>query len=112
MSAPMKETQLVKACLDILAAWHIPAWRVNSGGMRSEYKGKERFMRFNSAPGHADIAGVLHGGRALFIECKVGKNEPTAQQRAFLDRVTLAGARALVIYTPDELIRELNLEAS
>ena len=106
----MKETQLVKACLDILAAKRIPCWRVNSGAVAGEYKGKKRFVRFNGAKGHSDIAGVLPGGRALFVECKVGRNVLTPDQLAFLDRMAAAGALTLAVWTPDDLIASLRIE--
>lgn len=40
---------------------------------------------------------VCYRGRFVGIECKAGKNKPTALQLAALDRITGAGGLALVI---------------
>lgn len=50
----MKESAIQKAILEYLAARHILGFRMNTGAMKGEYKGKQRFMRFGVA-GMADI---------------------------------------------------------
>lgn len=40
---------------------------------------------------------VCYRGRFVAIECKAGKNRPTALQEAALDRITKAGGMSLVI---------------
>lgn len=101
--AKMTETQLVKFCLDYLAAKKIFAWRANSGAVVAEYKGKKRFVRFASVKGLADIIGVTRDGRFLAIEAKVGKNTTTPDQQAFLERVGASGGVAAVVRSPEEM---------
>jgi hypothetical protein len=107
------ETGLVRAVLQYLALRRIPAWRSNSGAMRVRGAGgKERFIKFNGARGCADVLGLLPPtGRFLAIECKLGRNCPTADQQAFLDAISAAGGLALVIHNLDELAAALDAEA-
>ena len=100
--AGRKESDLVRACLEYLAACGIMAWRNNSGGMKAEYKGKARFMRFG-AKGSGDILGILPGGRFLSVECKVGKNTPTPAQEDWARRVRVSGGMALTVWTVEGL---------
>jgi hypothetical protein len=97
------------------------AWRQNAGGMKANYKGKERFFRFASRPGISDIIGVLpasrHGvtasrqpGRFLAVECKRPGGKLSLDQAAFLDAVRAAGGLALVVHSLDELIEALCVE--
>ena len=97
------ETALVKAALDYLHHHGIRAWRENSGGMTSEYKGKKRFVRFSGAPGKSDIIGILPSGRFLAVECKTGRNKPTEIQQAFLAMVKDAGGLAIVAWDLDDI---------
>jgi hypothetical protein len=66
--------------------------RYNSGVMESDGPGGKRFTKFNDAPGHSDLGGVLPGGRAFYMEIKRPGNRPTEKQQAFLDRMAKAGA--------------------
>lgn len=99
------EHAIQNAILEYLATQKIPAWRINAGAIKSE-KGHRVML---APKGHADIAGVLPGGRALFIEVKAGKNQPTEAQQAFLDRVRSVGAVAFVAWSVDDVMRELAL---
>jgi hypothetical protein len=92
------ETQLVRACLDLLHLHRIPAWRNNSGA----WKVGNRFVRFGEK-GSADILGVLPGGRLLACECKLPGKLPTEAQSAWLERVRQAGALACVVTSVKEL---------
>src|SRR5574343_455172 len=91
----MTETRLVRACLDLLAANGIFCWRNNTGAFAGEYRGRRRFVRFG-APGSADILGVLPGGRALAVECKVGRNGLSPQQERWGREFAQAGGMYLV----------------
>jgi len=93
------ETQLVRACLDYLAARRIFAWRENSGGMK---RGK-RFIRFGGVKGMADILGILPDGRILAIECKMPGNGPSQDQLDFAARVKASNGVALLVYKPEDL---------
>lgn len=88
----MRETELVKQCLELLKWKGILAWRQNTGGVKY---GKQ-FVRFGE-PGLSDILGVWADGRFLAIECKVGRNKLSDNQQAFLDNVEKAGGLALVV---------------
>ena len=101
----LRETDIVKACLDYLAARRIFAWRSNSGGVVGEYKGRRRFVRFNSAPGMADICAVLPGGKFAAIECKRPGQHSTPEQLRFQNAVAAAGGLALEVHSVDELQR-------
>lgn len=104
---PVRETFIVRACLEYLAAKHILAWRSNSGAIKSSYTNrhgqtKERFVRFNGMPGMSDICAVRHG-RFLAIEVKRPGEVVTELQREFLDAVTEAGGLGICVHSVDEL---------
>lgn len=44
---------------------------------------------------------VCHRGKFLGIECKAGRNQPTALQLSNLDRIVNAGGQALTIWEKD-----------
>jgi len=102
-----EETALVKACIEVLKLRGALCWRQNTGKVKLEYKGKIRYVPFG-VPGMADIGGILPGGRALQVECKVGSNKLTALQAAFLEQVRAQGAVGLVVYSVDELLKGLD----
>jgi hypothetical protein len=107
------ETALVKGCLDALGLMGVFAWRVNQGAMRvpGANGSRERFVRFTrGVEGISDIIGILPGGRMLAVECKVGKNDFTIGQRAFVAQVTNLGGLAIVVRSIDELIERVRRE--
>jgi len=56
-----------------------------------------RFVRFNNAPGHSDLGGVLRRktpGRAFYLEVKRPGKEPTPEQETFLEDRRACGAIA------------------
>jgi len=64
---------------------------------------KGRPVRFGRV-GSADILAVLpKTGRFFSIECKVGRNKPTAAQRAWAADINENGGLAVVVYELDEL---------
>lgn len=63
---------------------------------------RQRFVKFGFV-GCPDVMFVLPGGRAGFIECKIGKNAPTWAQAQFLQQARTAGALTGVVYTLDDL---------
>jgi hypothetical protein len=73
------ESEVLRACLDYLAARGIFAWRNNTGAVRVE---GNRFIRFG-VKGSPDILGVMPDGRILCIECKSAKGRLTPEQREF-----------------------------
>jgi hypothetical protein len=94
------ETALVNACLQLLHAHGIEAWRQNTGAV----KVGTRFVRFGR-PGAADITGILDGGRRLEIECKVGRNKLSEAQEEFRDMIEARGGVYLCVREVEELER-------
>jgi hypothetical protein len=107
------ESGILKACLQLLAARGVLAWRSNSGAARyASASGKSRFVRFCGIEGLSDISGVLPGGRALYVETKRPGNVPTKKQQGFLDAVARQGGLAVVVTSAAELdgvLRELGV---
>jgi hypothetical protein len=87
---PPSEAAILKACLAVLGARGIFAWRNNVGSFSGSYGGKTRFVKFGF-PGASDIFAVLPGGCFLAIEVKRPGNRPTITQRAFLRAVNEQG---------------------
>jgi hypothetical protein len=81
----MTEKEVQRQILDWLALKGIWHYRVNSGAMVAEYKGKKRFFRF-SAKGHPDIVargkpvGYGFSARVVWIECKSQKGKLSPDQ--------------------------------
>lgn len=90
------ETQLVHACLKLLALHRVVAFRNNTGARTDTHKGKRRFTRFG-IPGSPDIIGVLPGGRFLGVEVKLPGGTATAAQDAFLRVVNATGGLGCVV---------------
>ena len=109
------ETQITRAILEYLAVCRILAWRVNSRVVRMPGKGGlDRLVRFGGRPGMPDIAGVLPGGRALFLEVKRAGGVTSREQVLMLNRLTEAGALALIVYGVNDVravLRDLGLDA-
>lgn len=84
------------------------AWRVNSGAGHLVRKdgGISQFVRFGF-PGCPDLHGVLHGGTALFVECKRAGGKLTDDQDRFLNLMREVGAVAFVAYGVEDVTREL-----
>lgn len=117
MPAP-RERDIQAGILELLAmhpAIH-RAWRVNSGAAEGEYidsRGVTRkyFVRFNGQLGHSDIAGVLRGGRAFFLEVKRPGEKLTADQESFLDDMAAGGAFCACVQSVDEVVACLDQAA-
>ncbi len=96
------ETQLVKACLQWLHVYGYFAYRSNSGAFALGDGKSSRFVRFG-VKGLADITGILHDGRALYVECKMLGKKLTLDQRSFRLQVESTGGVYLLVYSVDEL---------
>lgn len=101
-----RETDIVRSILDGLAACGVLAWRVNTGAVTGNHKGKSRFIRFGPK-GQADIQGIWHGGRFLAIEVKRPGGKITPDQADWLARVRNAGGIALVVHSWTEVSQKL-----
>lgn len=90
----MKEQDIQNQILEYLHLRRIKAYRINSGMIRTEHGHMVKL----APKGFSDIVGVLAGGRALFIEVKMGNNKPTALQEMFLEEMREQGALAFVAW--------------
>ena len=87
------------------------AIRYNSGTFRlpGAHGERDRWFKANDCSGHSDIAGVLVGGRAFYIEVKKpGKSsKPGDAQDTFLTEMAFAGALAAEVSSVDQVIQLL-----
>jgi hypothetical protein len=113
------EADVLRACLDYLAARGIPAWRSNTGA--AQYAGKvgTRFVRYGKK-GQADITGLcavekkvglsgaaLHKGVRLEIECKRPGGKLSEHQEYFLAMINDAGGVGICVDNVESLQRQL-----
>ena len=90
----MTETQLVKAVREMLDYKRIPNVRVHSGVAHGVKGG---FMHFANTGAPDILAFIPPNGRAVCIECKVGSNSPTPNQREWLQKADNAGAATMIV---------------
>ena len=87
------------------------AIRYNAGTFRlaGAQGSPDRWFRANDCPGHSDIAGVLKGGRAFYLEVKrPGKSTKHGDaQDTFLTEMAFAGALAAEVSSVDQVIKLL-----
>lgn len=102
----MSESALVSACLMLLKAHRITAWRQNAGGFAIVQGGRRYFLRLGTE-GMSDIGGILGGGGYLAVECKRPGNRLTKEQAAFLAMVNDKGGVGMVVWSAEQLEREL-----
>lgn len=110
------EGQILKAVLDYLAARHVLAFRMNSGGLRDA---TGRTVRFGS-PGMADVLafplafdGKAHWGpkhlveplipRPFWIEVKAAKGKQSKLQKSFQAQVEREGHRYILVRNIEDL---------
>ena|SRR6185437_5764471 len=101
------EGAIVKAILDYLAVRRVLAFRMNTGALKAEYNGKQRFMRFG-VPGMADILAfpnvefrtprpmTLTAPIILWIEVKAPTGKQSEFQKSFQQQVEAEGHRYMV----------------
>ena len=94
------EAGVQRAILDLLAAEHVLAFRMNSGVLKTE----RRFVRFG-VPGMADV--LAFPGPVLWIECKSDRGRQTAEQASFQRMVESHGHAYLLARAPEDLLRWL-----
>jgi hypothetical protein len=100
------ESDIQNACMRWLALHNIMAWRINSGAATAEHNGRRRFIKFNSAPGMADLNAVVCGV-FVAIEIKRPGKDATPEQAAFLDCTNRAGGLGIVVHSVEELAAAL-----
>ncbi len=104
----VREKPIERAILQYLQLIGITAWKQNNGAFKVE----GRFIRvFMDADGNGivvlDIAGWMPDGRALHIEVKRPGENPTEDQRAFLENAKKSGCVAFVARSVDDVISNL-----
>lgn len=112
---PVREQAILAVALKYLnGPARCVAWRANviaTGSVSAT--GARRWVR--SLPvGHPDIAGILPGGRALFVEIKRPGAQLSPAQVGMLKVLSTMGALALTVHSLDELrtqLRASGLEA-
>lgn len=106
------EHEIQAAILDYLRrVVRAEAIRYNSGMMQIGEGAARRFVRFHDADGHADIGGVLPGGRAFYLEVKRPGEKPTPKQAKFLARMAKAGALTGVVTSVADVADLLGMPA-
>lgn len=105
-AAKVKESDLQRTILDWLGYQGHFFYRNNSGAMISEYKGKQRFMRFG-APGSPDIV-VVHDGLYVGIEVKGTGGKQNDNQKEFQRGLEDAGGRYVLAYSLKDVEEEFN----
>lgn len=118
------ESQVLKAVMDYLAAERIFSLRMNTGAIVSEYKGKQRFMRFG-VPGQADVLAFPKGEylhsfdphttswdvfryvSPLWLEVKAENGKQSALQKSFQAQVEAEGHRYAVVRSVQDLKQAL-----
>src|ERR1700742_4890957 len=94
---PMKESQLLRLCLDWLAANQIMAFRQNTGAIKLE----KRFFRFGVA-GMSDVL-AFKNGQVYWLEMKAPAGKQSALQWSFQLQVQNEGHRYHIIRSLEDL---------
>lgn len=102
-----KETDVLRACLELLRLRGIYAWRSNNAGVHRTSKDGKSFWSFAGLKGVSDILGILNDGRFLAIEIKAPGKVPTSEQRLFLKAISDRRGVALWITNVDQLNKEI-----
>ena len=106
MAERISETKISKSIMEYLAARHILAFRQNTGAVVSEYKGKQRFMRFGT-PGMADLLAFVNSPFAGLIvhwlEVKTATGKQSELQKSFQNQVEAAGHRYSVVRSIEDV---------
>src|SRR5579864_3470333 len=115
------ERDVLASVLSLLKARGIFALRMNVGGVRASYRGKERYVRFG-VPGMADVLALPRIGAqyrveevssftwridsrpsAVWIECKSSTGKQSQAQREFQATVEAEGHQYIVVHSASEL---------
>ena len=113
MGLSVKETDIVRACLDWFALHKILAWRTNNTGVFDP--SKKIFRSFQGLKGVSDILGIfpqtvrLADGRDMIfgnlLACEVKRpgEKPRPDQQWFLEQIREAGGIGLCVHSVSEL---------
>jgi len=105
MELPIKETQIVNACLDYLHLKGYWAKRFNTVGIFNTKVGCY-MLNPNTPKGMSDILCLEKGtGRAIFVECKRKNSRQSPNQIEFESDVIKQGARYFVARSIEDLVK-------
>ena len=106
----MRESDIVRGCLDYLKLRRIMSWRQNAGVIPLPNGG----VRFSGLRGVSDILGIWpqtcsHGKQGVFlaVEVKTDVGRVSEAQREFLKAVNDNGGLGLVVRSVDDLAKQL-----
>lgn len=117
MGFRVRETDLVRACLEWLALHRVLAWRMNNTGVFDPTR--KVFRSFHGAKGVPDILGIFPQtvtltdgtvatfGNFLGVECKRPGEKPRPDQAAFLEAIQERGGIGLCVHNLRELEEQL-----
>ncbi len=107
---PTPEGAVLKSIMEYLAARRVLCFRMNTGAVVSEYKGKKRFMRFGT-PGMGDVlafrqvydpaCNYFHID-VLWLEVKA-KGKQSEAQKSFQAMVEAQGHRYAVVRSVEDV---------
>lgn len=100
-STRVRETPIVRACIECIRHFGGHAERTHSGTSR-----RGQYTLKHADEGCADILGVWHG-RGLAVEVKVPGKNPRKNQMDWKVKWEEAGGRYLCVHSPKELRNEL-----
>ena len=104
----LSEAQVLKACLDILAAKKLFHWRVNNIPVYDSAKQSWRAMPYGSMIGVPDIALIMPGGLYCGLEIKSSIGRMSKEQDTFKRDIEELGGVYMCIRNPSELIQFLH----
>ena len=91
------ESRLIYDCMQLLGL-HGAIFRTNAG----QFYTKDGKPVSGLPKGFTDLLFVRKDGVPCFIELKVGKNKPSPEQLAFIEKMQSHNARAGIAHTPEE----------
>lgn len=109
---PLNEHKICSAIIEHLNYHGCCVWRVNSGVIKKEYKGKSRMIRM-ARKGTSDILGLTKYGRFIALEVKKPETRRTVTrfQNEFLEKISMYGGIAAVVTSADEALAIIQKEA-
>lgn len=100
----MKESAIVRQCLDYLELRGILAWRTNNAGV---YNPKSGGYFFHGTKGVPDITAILPNGMYFGIEVKGPKGRMSPEQKEMHRRIVETNAFACCVRSVEELAEDL-----
>lgn len=105
----MSESQLVSLILEGLSFRNIVSWRSNNTPIFDSGKKCFRKQHKYAMRGLADISLIFPNGIAGFIECKIGKNKQTEDQKEFEKKVKQNNGIYILAYKWEDVEKYINI---